>query len=194
LIGGYKMFRDDVMHQIEEAVNRRLEEKGLSTLDNLKALYGAGSDAAGAIKGAIQGVAGGAVKGAAVSAPYVAGAAKGVGAGLGYATSGAAKGFGLAKVAAGGSFLGGVGVSAAVVTAIILASRKLYQRHMTSAARACKGSEDKTNCIKREKIQALNAQKKYILTGRVKCQDGDCYTHLDNKIAQIESQIASLSK
>lgn len=211
------MDRNDIFNQIERAVKIRVVEqwspekvaaiKAAATKAAAKGAadtswLGAGKAALGGVQAGIQGAGTGLVKGAAAAAPYVSGAAKGVGSGLKLAGTGVGKAWGLAKTAAGGSKLGAMGymaggAAAGTVAAIAIykASKLIYRRKFSPAARACKDSEsmkEKTQCMKRYKISSLNAQKQYILTGKMDCSDRECYEYLDNKIAQIESEINKL--
>lgn len=210
------MDKNDIVKQVENAVKKRIIEQwspekvaavkaaaakaASSTADTT--WLGAGKAALGGVQQGIQGAGTGLVKGAAASAPYVSGAAKGVGAGLKLAGTGVSKAWGLSKAAAGGSKLGAMGymaggAAAGTVAAIAIykASKLIYKRKFSPAAKACKESEsikEKTECMKRYKIRSLTAQKQYILTGKMECSDRDCYSYLDNRIAEIESEINKL--
>lgn len=83
---------------------------------------------------------------------------------------------------------------AAAGAAIIIwkESRKIYDKYFKVAVK-CAGAEEKSECVRQYKIRALKAQKKYMLSGRVKCDDADCFSYLDNKIAQIEGKLNSLT-
>jgi len=71
-------------------------------------------------------------------------------------------------------------------------SRRIYDKYLKAAVK-CAGAEDKSECMRSYKLQALKAQKKHILSGRVKCDDTDCFSFLDNKIAQLDSGIHKLT-
>jgi hypothetical protein len=85
---------------------------------------------------------------------------------------------------------------AAISGSILYAASKLiYKRKLSAAAQACRDSEsmqEKTECMRRYKIRALQSQKQYILSGKAKCSDTDCFSYLDNQIANIEAQVNKL--
>ena len=86
----------------------------------------------------------------------------------------------------------GLVAKGAIMVGIYAASKKILDRYFSQAAQYCKGEEDKSGCMRMYKIRGLKAQRKHILSGKVQCKDRDCYEYLDNKIAQIEAQIAKL--
>jgi len=90
----------------------------------------------------------------------------------------------------------GLTATAGIGVAIFLASKKVLDRKFSPAARDCSDAEsikEKTRCMNAYKVRALKAQKQHILSGKMNCKDTDCYSYLDNRLAQIDSEIGKLS-
>lgn len=93
----------------------------------------------------------------------------------------------------------GVPVAAAVVAAlVIMLSRKAYKAYFTKAARACKGTkgEQKNECIKKYKVDAIKAQIGVLGKAKTACKSAknpdQCSAKIDQNIQKKQVEIQKL--
>jgi len=63
-----------------------------------------------------------------------------------------------------------------------IAANKIYQKHFSKAAKACKGSDDKTACMAKFKADARSAKIAKLKAGLGKCKNYQCKATVQRKI------------
>jgi len=92
---------------------------------------------------------------------------------------------------------GGGGSSALTVAAIVAAAAAAsivaYKKFFSKAAKACQGRPDKSECMKKHKVQALKQQVKVLQSNKKHCSKAKtpaiCSAKIDSKIATIKAKI-----
>jgi len=82
---------------------------------------------------------------------------------------------------------------AALVAAAIAASYMIYKKHFSQAAKACKGQQNKQDCMRKYKNTAVQAQIRALQSSASKCAQTKnpqkCQAHIHQKISKLHSKI-----
>ena len=112
--------------------------------------------------------------------------------GAGKAATAIGKGISKAATSPVGQAVGG----AAIAALALYASYKVYKRFFSKAAKACSGMSgaDKTACMKKYKVGALNAQAKSLSSAGAKCSKSKdpakCKAGIQKKVAGLKAKAA----